>query len=104
MDRCRFWIDVGTAEAAVTVRTPPFTSPRLRGEGRRAKSDAFGIAKCAAGEGDSPNTALLETPPHPILTARALARAAPQAGRGGRPPTPREERLISTSKSLGLAT
>src|SRR5262245_42423555 len=39
--------------------------PPLAGRGRRAKSDAFGIAKGAAGEGGFSTNSVPETPPRP---------------------------------------
>ncbi|TFV78981.1 AAA family ATPase [Bradyrhizobium frederickii] len=55
--------------------SPSFASPRVRGE-----ADAPGSAiarQSAAGEGDSPSTALVETPPHPDLLSASEARHGP---------------------------
>jgi DNA helicase-2/ATP-dependent DNA helicase PcrA len=59
-------VEGGPARAA-----SPFTSPRLRGEVD---------ARSASGEGESPQTALLESPPHPDPLPESGARERTAAG------------------------
>src|SRR5258708_39189836 len=64
---------VGEDKLHLVIPVRAFTSPRLRGEvGLRLAMRS--IVQCNPGEGDSPRTELVESPPHPAPLPPSAAR------------------------------